>query len=81
MGIKLDKNPLPVEQNNYLASWARNPTNNFKVKTCFFGETNIVKNSDKEKYAYSGYRTTFYSACLWKCDFDFATDVFVMYQR
>ena len=42
--IKFDKDPLPVEQNNYLtkivnvyivydlASWSRNHTNNFKFK-------------------------------------------------
>ena len=27
-----------------------------------FGATNIVKNSDKEKYVYTGYGTTFDSA-------------------
>ena len=67
MGIKFDKDPLAVEQNNYstkivnvyivyvLAASPRNPTNNFKFKNCLFGATNIVKNSDKEKYVYSGY--------------------------
>ena len=38
-----------------LAAWPKNPTNNFKFKNCLFGATNIVKNSDKEKYVYSGY--------------------------
>ena len=45
MGIKSDKDPLAVEQNNYLtkivnvyivyelAAWPRNPTNNFKFKS------------------------------------------------
>ena len=44
MGIKFGKDPLAVEQNNYLTkivniyivydlvSWLRNPTNNFKFK-------------------------------------------------
>ena len=32
-------------------------TNNFKFKNCLFGATNIVKNSDKEKYVYSGVDT------------------------
>ena len=71
MGIKFDKDPLAVEQNNYLTkivnvyivydldAWLRNPTNNFKFKNCLFGATNIVKNSDKEKYVYSGYGITF----------------------
>ena len=60
MGIKFDKDPLAVEQNNYLtkiiivyiiyylAAWPRNPTNNFKFKNYLFGATNIVKNSDKK---------------------------------
>ena len=74
---KLDKDLLAVEQNNYLSkivnvyivydldAWPRNPTNNFKFKNCLFGATSIVKNSDKEKYVYSGYRITFDSAGSW----------------
>ena len=46
MGIKFDRDPLAVEQNNYatkivnayiaydLDNWPRNPTNNFKLKKC-----------------------------------------------
>ena len=34
-------------------------TNNFKFKNFFFGASNIVKNSDKENYVYSGYGKTF----------------------
>ena len=30
-----------------------------KFKNCLFGATNIVENSDKEKYVYSGYGITF----------------------
>ena len=67
IGIKFDKDPLAVEQNNYwtkivnvyivydLDAWTRNPANNFKFKNCLSGATNIVKSSDKEKYVYSGY--------------------------
>ena len=56
-----DKNPLAVEQNNFATKIAnasivyhsdirsKNPVNNFKLKSCKFGATNIVKNSDKEK--------------------------------
>ena len=56
MGIQCDKDPLAVEQNNYitkivnvyivynLAAWPRNPTNNFKSKNFLFGVTYIVKN-------------------------------------
>ena len=36
-----------------LAAWPRNPTDNFKFKNCLSGWTNIVKNSDKERYVYS----------------------------
>ena len=44
----------------------RNPTNNFKFKNYLFGAINIVKrNSDKEKYVYSGYGITFDSADSW----------------
>ena len=38
-----------------LDAWPKNPTNNFKLKNCLFGETNMVKNSDKEKWVHSGY--------------------------
>ena len=55
MGIKFDKDPLALEQSNYLtkfinvyivydlAVWPRNPTNNFKFKNCSFGGTKVVK--------------------------------------
>ena len=55
--------------NVYIASdldpWPKNPTNNFKFKNSLFGATNIVKNSDKEKYVYSKYRVTFDSGGSW----------------
>ena len=66
IGIKFHSNPLAVEQNNYLSkivniyivydldAWPKNPTNNFKFKNSLFRATNVIKNSDKEKYAYSG---------------------------
>ena len=54
MGIKLDKDPLATEQDNYftkivndLAAWPRNLTNNSKFRNCLFGAANIVKTSDK----------------------------------
>ena len=44
---------LALEQNNYLTNilnayndldgWPKNPTNNFKFKSCLFGANNIVK--------------------------------------
>ena len=66
MEIKFDKNPLAVEQNNYLTkivnvyivyglnAWPRSLTNNSKFKECLLGSTNAVKNSEKEKSIYSG---------------------------
>ena len=58
-----------------LAAWPRNPTNNFKFKNCLFGATNIVKNSDKEKYVYSGYGITFDSGGSWSFDNDTVRNV------
>ena len=86
-GIKFDKDPLSVEQSNYLTkiinvyfvydldAWSRNHTNHFKLKNCLFGAPIIVKDSDKEKYVYSGYRITFDSSGSWRFDNDFARNV------
>ena len=57
MGIKFDKDPLTIDENNYnyttkiinaytvydLDARARNPTNNFKFKNCLFGATSAIK--------------------------------------
>ena len=84
MVIKFDKDPLAVEQNIYwskivnvyfaydLDAWSRNRTKNFKFKNSLFGETSTIKNSDKEKYVYSGYGITFDSASSWSFDNDTA---------
>ena len=56
---------------------SRNPTNNIKFKNCLLGATNIVKNSDKEKYVYSGNGITFDSAGSWSFDNDFARNVII----
>ena len=64
-GITLGKNPLVVEQNNYLTkinvyivynldTWPKT-----LLWNCLFCVTSIVKNSDKENYVYSGYGITF----------------------
>ena len=42
-----------------------------------FRVTNIVKNSDKEKYVYSGYRIAFDEKCEWSFGNDFARIVIV----
>ena len=52
----------------WLAAWPRNPNNMFKFKNCLFGATSIVKNSNKEKYVYSGYEITFDGAYEWSFD-------------
>ena len=62
MGIKFVNDPLAVEQNNYatkivnayifheLDAWPKVLLDNFKLKNCLYGATNIIKNSDKEKW-------------------------------
>ena len=87
IGRKFDKEPLGVEQNNYLIKFVnvyivydidaspRNTTNNFKFKNCLFGTTTVVKNSDKDKNVYSRYGITFDSGGSWNFDNDFARNV------
>ena len=89
IGIKIYKDPLSVEQNNYLIkivniyiiynldAWPRKPANNFKFKNYLFRETNKVENGDKEKYVYSGYGATFDSACSWSFGNDFARNIII----
>ena len=71
MGIKFDKDPLAVQQNNYttkivnvyiaydLDTWQKITLNNFTLKNCLPCATSIVKNSDKEKCVYSDYGIAF----------------------
>ena len=71
IGIKFDKDPLAVDQNQLLDQYcncldclwfrwmAKNSPQNFTLQNCLFGATNIVKNSDKEKYVYRGYEIGF----------------------
>ena len=47
------------------------------MKNCLFGATNVVRNSDKEKYVYSGYEITFDSRGSWIFDNEFARDVII----
>ena len=61
MGIKFDKDPLTVEQSNYLTkivyvyivydtnAWPKVLLRNFTLKNCLFGAINIVRNSHKKK--------------------------------
>ena len=71
IGIQLNSTPLVIEQINYtgkivnvyivydLDHWPKNFLTNFTLENCLFKVTNIVKNSDKEKYVYSGYGIAF----------------------
>ena len=93
IGIKFDKDSLAVEQKNYstkivnvyiiydLQSWPRNPADNFKFKNCLFGATNVVKNSDKEKYIYRGYGITIVSASSWSFSNGTARNVIVFVEK
>ena len=60
-----------------LVAGPRNLTNNFKFKNCLFGATNVVENSDKEKYVYSGYGVTFDSGGSWSFDNDLAKNTII----
>ena len=69
--VNLTKSPLVIEQSNYstkivnpcvvydLNDWPKVPLRNFTLKIFLFGATNIMKNSDKEMYVYSGYGIAF----------------------
>ena len=71
MGIKFDKDPLAIEQIDYLTKivnayivyelevWSKTTFRNFTLKCCLFGASNILKNSDKEKYMYKRYGIAF----------------------
>ena len=60
-----------------LEAWQRSPTGNFKFENCLFGATNVIKNSDKEKYVYGGYRIAFGSVGLWSFDNGFTRNVII----
>ena len=67
MGIQFNKDPLVLEYNNcatkivncYIVNELDTSPNiflnNFELKICFFGFTNIEKTSDKAKLVYSSY--------------------------
>ena len=89
IGIKFDKDPLAVEQNNYLIKfvnvcidydllvWSKNLTSSFRFKNCLFGPTSVVKTNDKENYIYSGYGITFGSAGSRSFEDNFARNVVI----
>ena len=81
--------PLAVVENNYLAKvvnvyiiydldgWPGNPIDIFTLKICLFCSTNIVKNSDKEKWVYSGYGIAFDGGGLWSFGNDCARNAII----
>ena len=87
--MQFNNTPLVVAQNNYITktvnayivydldNWTKNPLRNFTLKNCLFGATNIVKNNDKEKYVYSGYRIVFDGKISWSFNDDFAGNVII----
>ena len=48
--------------------WPKIPLRNFTLKNYLLGATNIVKNSDKSKCVYSGYRIAFHGQGGWNFD-------------
>ena len=76
-GVKFDQGPLDVEQKKYMTkttnfyfiydldAWPKVWLRNFTLKNCLFASSNIVKNSDKEKYVYSGYGIAFDRKVEW----------------
>ena len=46
-------------------------------KNCFFGATSVIKNSDKEKFEYSGYRITLNVADIWDFDNEFSRNFII----
>ena len=53
----------------------KNQVRNFTLKNCLFGATDIVKNSDKEKYINSGYGIEFDGKVKWSFGNDDARNV------
>ena len=65
--MQFSKSVLVIQQNNYvtkivnvyivydLDNLPKNLLNNFTLKKCLFGGTNIVKNSHQSKYMYGGF--------------------------
>ena len=87
MVIKFDKDASAEERNSYatntvydyivydLDAWPNNLLNNFKFKNCLFGATNMVNNSDKEKWVYRNYGIAFNEISPWNFGNDFAKNV------
>ena len=87
--MQFDYTPLVVKQNNHksktvnvyivydLDYWPKAPLRNLTLKNCLFGATNIVKNSDRQNYVYSGCGIAFDGKRSWGFNDDFATNVII----
>ena len=60
-----------------LEAWPKIPLRNFTLKNCWFGATNIVKNSDKEKWVNSGYGIAFDGNGEWNFGNGYARNVII----
>ena len=89
MGIKFDKDSLAVEQSSYLTkivnvyivydlrAWPKISLGNVTLKNGLFGATNIVKNSDIEKYMCSDYRIAFDGTDEWSFGNGYARNIII----
>ena len=89
IGIQINKTLLVIDKINYatqlvniciaheydLDNWLRNPLNNFALKNCLFGATNIVKIRHKGKYINSTYGIAFDRWDLANISHEFARNV------
>ena len=58
-----------------LDTWPNNRLRNFTLINCLFGATNIVRNSDKEKWLYSSYGIAFDVKGKWSFGNDYVRNI------
>ena len=79
---------MAIRQNNYkikiinvlnainkLDAWPKNSLDNFTLKYCLLDGTNIIENSDKDKWVYNSYEIAFDGKGWWSFGNDFAKNV------
>ena len=60
-----------------LDTWSQNLDSDFTLANCLFGEVNMTKNADPDKYKYSGYDIGFDSCSLFSCKSDCSKNVII----
>ena len=75
--INYTKNIVNVSIVYNLDNWPKNLLRKFTLKNSLFRATNLVKNSDKEKYMYNGYGIAFYGKGGWSFGNDSAKNVII----